>query len=56
MSKDMDLVLDAAVASGAELPAAKAAQLVFASNVSSNGDWDLSAITTFVLNQKIAKP
>ena len=51
MSKDMDLVLEAARASGAELPAASVAQSVFASNLSANGDRDLSAITPFVAGQ-----
>jgi 3-hydroxyisobutyrate dehydrogenase len=45
MSKDMDLVMDAARESGADLPAASVAQAVLASNVSKNGDLDLSAIT-----------
>jgi 3-hydroxyisobutyrate dehydrogenase-like beta-hydroxyacid dehydrogenase len=45
MSKDMDLVMDAASASGANLPAASVAQSVLASNVSTSGDLDLSAIT-----------
>ena len=49
MSKDMDLVMDAARKSGAELPAASATQSVLASNVSSSGDLDLSAITAFVV-------
>jgi 3-hydroxyisobutyrate dehydrogenase-like beta-hydroxyacid dehydrogenase len=49
MSKDMDLVMDAARASGAELPAASVAQSVLASNVSASGDLDLSAITPFVV-------
>jgi 3-hydroxyisobutyrate dehydrogenase-like beta-hydroxyacid dehydrogenase len=44
MSKDMDLAMEAAKASGADLPAATAAQSVLASNLSSNGDLDLSAI------------
>ncbi len=48
MSKDMNLVLEAARASGAELPAAGVAQAVLASNLSSRGDQDLSAITPFV--------
>jgi len=48
MSKDMNLVLEAARASGAELPAASVAQAVLASNLSSRGDQDLSAITPFV--------
>ena len=49
MSKDMDLVMDAARQSGADLPAASAAQSVLASNVSSCGELDLSAITPFVI-------
>jgi 3-hydroxyisobutyrate dehydrogenase-like beta-hydroxyacid dehydrogenase len=44
MSKDMDLVMEAAKTSGADLPAARVAQSVLASNLSSNGDQDLSAI------------
>jgi 3-hydroxyisobutyrate dehydrogenase-like beta-hydroxyacid dehydrogenase len=44
MSKDMDLVIEAAKTSGADLPAARVAQSVLASNLSSNGDLDLSAI------------
>ena len=44
MSKDMDLAMEAAKASGADLPAARVAQSVLASNLSSNGDLDLSAI------------
>jgi 3-hydroxyisobutyrate dehydrogenase-like beta-hydroxyacid dehydrogenase len=51
MSKDMDLVMDAARKSGAELPAASATQSVLASNVSSSGDLDLSAITAFVVGK-----
>ncbi|HEY1948376.1 MAG TPA: NAD(P)-dependent oxidoreductase [Bryobacteraceae bacterium] len=45
MSKDMDLVMEAAEASGADLPAARAAQSVLASNLAAKGDLDLSAIT-----------
>ena len=51
MSKDMDLVMDAARKSGADLPAASVAQSVLASNVSMSGDLDLSAITTFVIGK-----
>jgi 3-hydroxyisobutyrate dehydrogenase-like beta-hydroxyacid dehydrogenase len=51
MSKDMDLVMDAARTSGADLPAASVAQSVLASNVPASGDLDLSAITPFVVNQ-----
>jgi len=51
MSKDMDLVMDAASASGANLPAASVAQSVLASNVSTSGDLYLSAITPFVVGR-----
>jgi len=51
MSKDMNLVMDAARNSGADLPAASAAQTVLASNVLKNGDLDLSAITPSVIGQ-----
>ena len=44
MSKDMDLVIEAAKTWGANLSAAKVAQSVLASNLSSSGDLDLSAI------------
>lgn len=50
-SKDLDLVMDAARASGADLPAAAVAQFVFASNVAASGDLDLSAIAPSVLNR-----
>src|ERR1035441_10441197 len=43
MSKDMDLVMDAARASGADLPAASVAQSVLASTISTSGDLDLAA-------------
>jgi 3-hydroxyisobutyrate dehydrogenase-like beta-hydroxyacid dehydrogenase len=48
MSKDLDLVGKAAKSSGAELPAAKVAQSIYASILSSSGDLDMSAITPFV--------
>ena len=51
MSKDMDLVMDAARATGAELPAASVACSVLASNVPNSGDLDLAAITPFVIGQ-----
>jgi 3-hydroxyisobutyrate dehydrogenase len=51
MSKDMDLVMDAARASGADLPAASAAQSILASNVPANGSLDLSAIALSVIGQ-----
>lgn len=52
MSKDMDLVMDAAKTAGADLPAARVAQSILASNLSSNGDQDLSAITPFLAGRK----
>jgi len=52
MSKDMDLVRDSAAALGASLPAAKAAQQIFAANVPASGNLDLSAITPYVVNRK----
>jgi 3-hydroxyisobutyrate dehydrogenase-like beta-hydroxyacid dehydrogenase len=51
MSKDMNLVMDAARKAGADLPAASIAQSILASNVCSSGDLDLSAITPFVIAQ-----
>jgi 3-hydroxyisobutyrate dehydrogenase-like beta-hydroxyacid dehydrogenase len=51
MSKDMDLVMNAARATGAELPAASVAQSILASNVPDNGDLDLAAITPFMIGQ-----
>jgi 3-hydroxyisobutyrate dehydrogenase-like beta-hydroxyacid dehydrogenase len=52
MSKDMDLVMDAAHTSGADLWAAAVAQFVLASNVPASGDLDMSAITPFVIGQE----
>jgi 3-hydroxyisobutyrate dehydrogenase len=51
MSKDMDLVMNAARTSGADLPAAMVAQAVFAANVPASGDLDLAAITPFVIGK-----
>ena len=48
-SKDLDLVMDAARASGADLPAAAVARSVFASNVVASGDLDVAAIAPIVL-------
>ena len=50
MSKDMDLVMDAAEKAGASLPAASVAQSVLASNLLASGDLDLSAITPSVIS------
>ena len=52
MSKDMDLVIEAAKNSGADLPAARVARSVLASNLSSSGDQDLSAITPFMVGRQ----
>ena len=49
----MDLVMDAAKISGADLPAASAAQRVLKSNLASSGDLDLSAITPFVVEGRM---
>jgi 3-hydroxyisobutyrate dehydrogenase len=51
MSKDMDLVMEAARTSGADLPAASVAQSVLTSNLFLNGDLDLAAITPYVIGQ-----
>jgi 3-hydroxyisobutyrate dehydrogenase-like beta-hydroxyacid dehydrogenase len=51
MSKDMDLVMDAARAVGADLPAASVAQSILAANVSTNGDLDFSAITPYLVDR-----
>jgi hypothetical protein len=48
----MNLVMDAARASGADLPAATVATSVLASNVSAYGDLDLAAITLSVAGKK----
>jgi len=44
----MDLVMEAAGATGANLPAARVAQSVLTANLPSNGDLDLAAITPFI--------
>jgi len=51
MSKDMDLVMNAAKESGADLPAATVAQSVLTANLPASGDLDLAAITPFVVGQ-----
>ncbi|MGA3049262.1 MAG: NAD(P)-dependent oxidoreductase [Terracidiphilus sp.] len=51
MSKDMDLVMDAAMMSGADLPAASVAQTVLACNVPASGNLDLAAITPYVVGR-----
>ena len=52
MSKDMNLVGDAATATSATLPAASAVQATFSGALGASGDLDLSAITPFVVNLK----
>jgi 3-hydroxyisobutyrate dehydrogenase-like beta-hydroxyacid dehydrogenase len=52
MSKDMDLVIEAAKNSGADLPAARVARSVLASNLSSSRDQALSAITPFMVDRQ----
>lgn len=53
MSKDLNLVLEAAQSSGASLPATTAAQRSFQAGVSSSGDLDLSAITLLLAQSRI---
>lgn len=53
MSKDLNLVLEAARSSDAILPAATAAQQSFNAGVPSSGDLDVSAITRFVADRMI---
>jgi 3-hydroxyisobutyrate dehydrogenase-like beta-hydroxyacid dehydrogenase len=53
MSKDMNLVMESAKTSGADLPAARVAQSVLASSLSSNGDQDLSAITPLIVGRQM---
>jgi 3-hydroxyisobutyrate dehydrogenase-like beta-hydroxyacid dehydrogenase len=50
MSKDMDLVMDAARVAGADLPAASVAQSVLAANVPGSGDLDLAAIAPYIID------
>jgi 3-hydroxyisobutyrate dehydrogenase-like beta-hydroxyacid dehydrogenase len=51
MSKDMDLVMNAAMTSGADLPAGSVAQTVLACNVPTSGNLDLAAITPYVIGR-----
>jgi 3-hydroxyisobutyrate dehydrogenase-like beta-hydroxyacid dehydrogenase len=51
MSKDMDLVMDAARETGADLPAAAIAQSLLASSVRTIGDLDITAIAPIVMGQ-----
>jgi 3-hydroxyisobutyrate dehydrogenase-like beta-hydroxyacid dehydrogenase len=54
MSKDMNLVMEAAKVSGADLAAARVVQSVLAANLPTNGDQDLSVITPFVVGLKMS--
>jgi 3-hydroxyisobutyrate dehydrogenase-like beta-hydroxyacid dehydrogenase len=51
MSKDMDLIMNSAKLSGADLRAATVAHSVLAATVPASGDLDLAAITPFVVGQ-----
>jgi 3-hydroxyisobutyrate dehydrogenase-like beta-hydroxyacid dehydrogenase len=51
LSKDMDLVMDAAHETGADLPAASAAQSLLATSVHAIGDLDIAAIAPIVMGQ-----
>ena len=53
MSKDMDLVMDAARESGADLPAATVAHSFLASSVRAIGDMDIAAIAPIVIGQGV---
>jgi 3-hydroxyisobutyrate dehydrogenase-like beta-hydroxyacid dehydrogenase len=53
MSKDMDLVMEAAKAAGADLPAASVAQSVLASNVPASGNLDLAVIAPYIIGQGV---
>jgi len=54
MSKDMNLVMEAAKVSGAELAAARVVHSVLVANLSTNGDQDLSVITPFIVGLKMS--
>jgi 3-hydroxyisobutyrate dehydrogenase len=49
MSKDLDLVMKAARAAGADLPAASIARAVLGSDVAANGDLDMAAVAPLVI-------
>jgi 3-hydroxyisobutyrate dehydrogenase-like beta-hydroxyacid dehydrogenase len=53
MSKDMDLVMDAARESGADLPGASIAQSLLASSVRAIGDLDIAAIAPIVIGNGV---
>jgi len=52
MSRDIDLAMNAARNSGADLPAARVAQSVLSSRVSAIGDVDLAAIAPYVTGKR----
>jgi 3-hydroxyisobutyrate dehydrogenase-like beta-hydroxyacid dehydrogenase len=54
MSKDMDLVAEAASIAGAELPVTNVAHSLLAAAVAYSGELDLSAITPFVADLSVA--
>ncbi len=56
MSKDMNLVHDAAVRSGAALPAASATRRIFENAAAERGELDLSAVTPYVLDLAFNPP
>ena len=53
MSKDMNLVAEAATELGAEMPAASATQKLFASQAAEHGDLDLSAIAALIAGRDL---
>lgn len=55
MSKDMNLVVDAATSTGAKLPAAEATQQFFAAHVATIGDLDLSAVAPIIAGSAKSK-
>jgi 3-hydroxyisobutyrate dehydrogenase-like beta-hydroxyacid dehydrogenase len=56
MSKDMDLVVEAALASGAELPMTNVAHAVLSFGLSSSGDLDMSAVTPLIADLSESNP
>jgi len=49
MTKDLSLIHDAAVRSGAELPAARVTRRIFEEAIAKSGELDISAIASYVL-------
>jgi 3-hydroxyisobutyrate dehydrogenase-like beta-hydroxyacid dehydrogenase len=56
MSKDMDLIMETARATGADLAVGCATKSVLDANLKANGDLDLSAITPFVVHRMSEQP